>query len=38
MSVEQDWGLVELSPVETTLEEVFVNLTQRDDAVVPATP
>jgi ABC-2 type transport system ATP-binding protein len=30
-SVEEDWGLVELSPVETTLEEVFVNLTQRDE-------
>jgi len=38
MSVQNDWGLVELSPVETTLEEVFVNLTQRDDAVAPATP
>ena len=30
-SVELDWGLTELIPVETTLEEVFVNLTQRDD-------
>ena len=38
-SVELDWGLVELTPVETTLEEVFINLTQRDDAeVAEATP
>lgn len=29
-SVEQDWGLVELTPAETTLEEVFVHLTQSD--------
>lgn len=29
-SVEHDWGLVELTPAETTLEEVFVHLTQSD--------
>jgi ABC-2 type transport system ATP-binding protein len=32
-SVQDDWGLTELTPVETTLEEVFVNLTQRDEPV-----
>jgi len=32
-SVAQDWGLIELSPVETTLEEVFVHLTQNDEPV-----
>ncbi len=35
-SVERDWGLVELIPVETSLEEVFVHLTQREEA--PAQP
>ncbi|MBX9631012.1 MAG: ABC transporter ATP-binding protein [Burkholderiales bacterium] len=35
-SVEQDWGLTELTPVETTLEEVFVHLTQSDAAEPPA--
>lgn len=35
-SVERDWGLVELTPVETTLEEVFVHLTQSDAAEPPA--
>ncbi|MCW5627068.1 MAG: ABC transporter ATP-binding protein [Burkholderiales bacterium] len=34
-AVERNWGLVELSPVETSLEEVFVNLTQRDEAATP---
>lgn len=29
-SVEADWGLVELTPAETTLEEVFLHLTQSD--------
>ncbi|MBI1395439.1 MAG: ATP-binding cassette domain-containing protein [Betaproteobacteria bacterium] len=32
-SVEMNWGLRELTPVETSLEEVFVNLTQREDDV-----
>ncbi len=36
LSVERDWGLVELIPVETSLEEVFVHLTQREEA--PAQP
>jgi hypothetical protein len=35
-SVESDWGLEELAPLETSLEEVFVNLTQREDAAVAA--
>ena len=30
-SVEQDWGLYRLSPGETTLEEVFVDLTRREE-------
>ena len=30
-SVELNWGLFELSPLETSLEEVFVNLTQREE-------
>ncbi len=34
-SVDQDWGLIEVSPVETTLEEVFVHLTQSDEGSVP---
>lgn len=36
-SVEHDWGLVELTPAETTLEEVFVHLTQ-SDAMEQAAP
>ena len=35
-SVEQDWGLTELTPVETSLEEVFVQLTQREEENAPA--
>jgi ABC-2 type transport system ATP-binding protein len=31
-SVAQGWGLVEITPSETTLEEVFVNLTQKEEA------
>lgn len=30
-AVEGDWGLIELAPAETSLEEVFVNLTQREE-------
>ena len=30
-SVHEGWGLRELSPVETSLEEVFVQLTQREE-------
>ncbi len=30
-SVAQDWGLTEITPSETTLEEVFVNLTQKEE-------
>jgi ABC-2 type transport system ATP-binding protein len=40
-SVERGWALRELSPVETSLEEVFVHLTQREDDTPPpaeATP
>jgi len=38
-SVEEDWGLAELAPVETSLEEVFVQLTQgEDDVAVPPAP
>ncbi|MCA3130647.1 MAG: ABC transporter ATP-binding protein [Rhodocyclaceae bacterium] len=33
--VVDDWGLVALVPEETTLEEVFVQLTQRDEAEAP---
>ena len=33
LSVAQDWGLTEITPSETTLEEVFVNLTQKEEAV-----
>jgi len=32
-SVEQDWGLYRLSPGETTLEEVFVDLTRREETL-----
>ncbi len=35
-SVVDDWGLVALVPEETSLEEVFVQLTQRDEAETPA--
>lgn len=35
-SVVDDWGLVALVPEETSLEEVFVQLTQRDEADAPA--
>ena len=31
-SVERDWGLCQLQPAQTTLEEVFVNLTRKEDA------
>ena len=30
-AVDRGWGLRELAPVETSLEEVFVHLTQRED-------
>lgn len=30
-SVEQNWGLYELAPAQTSLEDVFVNLTYRED-------
>jgi len=33
--VVDDWGLVALVPEETTLEEVFVQLTHRDEAEAP---
>jgi ABC-2 type transport system ATP-binding protein len=36
-SVEEDWGLAELTPVETSLEEVFVQLTQGEEES-PAAP
>lgn len=36
-SVERGWGLRELAPVETSLEEVFVHLTQREDDPPAAT-
>lgn len=32
LAVAQDWGLTEITPSETTLEEVFVNLTQKEEA------
>ena len=35
-SVAGDWGLVALVPEETSLEEVFVQLTQRDEGEAPA--
>jgi ABC-2 type transport system ATP-binding protein len=41
-SVERDWGLYQLSPAQASVEEVFVQLTQRDvsdeDDVRPETP
>jgi len=30
-SVERDWGLYQLKPAQTSLEDVFVNLTRRED-------
>jgi ABC-2 type transport system ATP-binding protein len=30
-SVARDWGLYQLKPAQTSLEDVFVNLTQRED-------
>jgi ABC-2 type transport system ATP-binding protein len=30
--VENDWGLFQLTPAQTSLEEVFVNLTQREES------
>jgi ABC-2 type transport system ATP-binding protein len=35
-SVSEDWGLAALVPEETSLEEVFVQLTQRDEGEAPA--
>ncbi len=34
-AVEQGWGLFELSPEQRSLEEIFVDLTTRDDAPQP---
>ena len=30
-SVERDWGLYQLKPAQTSLEDVFVNLTRREE-------
>ena len=32
-AVERNWGLYRLQPAQTSLEDVFVNLTRREDAV-----
>ena len=29
----ENWGLYQLAPAQTSLEDVFVNLTRREDAV-----
>jgi len=31
-STERDWGLYQMQPAQTSLEDVFVNLTQQDEA------
>jgi len=35
--VEKNWGLLELTPVENTLEQVFLNLTAGEDLTAPLT-
>jgi ABC-2 type transport system ATP-binding protein len=37
-SVERDWGLYQLSPAQASVEEVFVQLTQRDVTDVAVKP
>jgi ABC-2 type transport system ATP-binding protein len=32
-SVERDWGLYQLQPAQTSLEDVFVRLTRREEPV-----
>jgi len=35
--VEKNWGLLELTPIENTLEQVFLNLTAGEDSTTPQT-
>jgi ABC-2 type transport system ATP-binding protein len=32
LAAQQHWGLRQIGPAQTSLEEVFVNLTRQDDA------